>query len=68
MAANVKRCPKCRSVNVIKIIYGYPSSELFQKAEAGKIRLGGCCIYEDNPDYFCKDCENEWNRVQALKS
>jgi hypothetical protein len=43
-----------------------PSSELFEEAEAGKVKLGGCCIIEDGPEYFCKDCEHEWNRKQVI--
>lgn len=43
-----------------------PSHELFQEAEAGKVKLGGCCIIEGGPEYFCKDCENEWNKEQAI--
>jgi hypothetical protein len=39
---------------------------LFQEAQAGKVKLGGCCIIEGSPEYYCKDCNNEWNREQAL--
>jgi len=42
------------------------SFELFQEAEAGKVKLGGCCIIEGSPEYYCKDCNNEWNREQLL--
>lgn len=55
-----KTCPKCKSKNVRKIMYGYPSYEAFEKAEAGKIVLGGCCISPDNPDYGCLDCKHQW--------
>ena len=66
MAITYKKCPKCRSNNSVKIVYGMPNYELFLEAEAGKIKLGGCAIIEGNPEYFCKDCEHEWNREQAL--
>lgn len=26
-------CPKCKSKNIIPIVYGYPSSELFELSE-----------------------------------
>ena len=65
MAINYKKCPNCGSKNSLKIIFGMPSYELFEEPEAGKVRLGGCCIMEDGTEYFCKDCENEWNRDQA---
>lgn len=61
MAVLVKMCPACGSVNIVKIVYGYPCFELFQNAEAGKVRLGGCCISDSDPEYFCRDCEKEWN-------
>lgn len=61
MTASLKNCAGCGSVNVVKIVYGYPSYELFQDAEAGKIRLGGCCISDSDLKYFCKDCEKEWD-------
>lgn len=61
-----KRCPRCGSKNSVKIIYGMPSYELFQEAEVGKVKLGGCCITEGASEYFCKDCEHEWNRGDAI--
>jgi len=30
------------------------------------VKLGGCVIIEGNPEYFCIDCEHEWNREQAI--
>jgi len=44
VAVNYKKCPKCGSKNSVKIVYGMPSFKLFQEAEAGKVKLGGCCI------------------------
>lgn len=66
MAINYKQCPKCGSKNSIKIVYGYPSHELFLEAEAGKVKLGGCFVSIGDPDYCCKDCECTWNREQAI--
>ena len=66
MAITYKQCPKCGSKNSVKIVYGMPSYELFQEAEVGKVKLGGCVIIEDNPEYFCKDCEHEWNLEQPI--
>jgi hypothetical protein len=35
-------CPQCdSSENVIPIVYGYPSEELFEAAERGEVSLGG---------------------------
>lgn len=61
-----KKCPSCGSKNVVKIVYGMPSYELYEEAEQGKVVLGGCCIMEDAPQYFCKDCNYEWNKNQVI--
>ncbi len=66
MAINYKQCPNCGSKNSIKILYGDPSFKAYQDAEAGKVKLGGCCMMLGGPEYFCKDCEHEWNREQAI--
>ena len=50
----------------MKIIYGYPDYETFEKAQTGKNKPGGCIHFEGNPEYYCKDCEYEWNREQAI--
>ncbi|MBL4933201.1 hypothetical protein [Clostridium paridis] len=62
-----KQCPKCGSKNTLKIIYGFPSHELLLEVEAGEVKLGGCCIFEGNPEYYCKDCKCEWSREQAIE-
>lgn len=66
MGINVKKCPACHSLNVIRMIYGMPEYELFQEAEDDKVKLGGCCIDESVPDYHCKACGYEWNRQDAI--
>ena len=55
-------CPKCKSNNVIPIMYGYPAPSVMDEAEMGKIKLGGCvvCFFGVQPERFCKDCEYEW--------
>ena len=55
-------CTKCKSNNIIPIMYGYPTHEAFEEAEKGNIKLGGCEVFigGGQPDRFCKDCENEW--------
>ena len=60
-------CPKCNSNNIIPIIYGYPTQEMFQDSDNDKCILGGCCIAADEETeksldkYHCKDCGFEWN-------
>lgn len=47
------RCPKCNSVNVARIEYGYPGPEMMQKAHRGEIVLGGCCVTDDDANRAC---------------
>lgn len=48
-------CPVCRrSDSVVSIIYGMPSYDLFLEAERGLVHLGGCCVSEENPQWYCK--------------
>ncbi len=66
LAINYKKCPKCSSKNAIPTVYGLPAPEHFEKAEEGKVRLGGCCVGENDPEFYCKDCEYEWNKEQVV--
>jgi rubrerythrin len=51
-------CPKCRkSVVPVPIAYGYPSPDLFEDADAGRVQLGGCVISGDDPQWACPACE-----------
>ena len=31
-----------------------------EEVDKGLLKLGGCLVEKDNPDLFCKACENEW--------
>jgi len=65
MPVNFRQCPDCGSKNTVKIVYGNPSRAVYAKAEAGLIRLGEGSAGPDSPEFFCSDCEYEWNREQA---
>ena len=55
--APTQRCPSCAELVVpLPIVYGYPSPELFEEAEAGRVRIGGCVISGDDPEYECPIC------------
>ncbi|WP_018350311.1 hypothetical protein [Longispora albida] len=45
-------CPDCGEAS-IPIMYGMPSYEAFQRAEAGELALGGCVVFEDAPRWRC---------------
>ncbi len=58
---HTKLCPVCRKTDqVIPIIYGSPSFELWQESKKGTVRLGGCCISSENPEWYCKRDEIEF--------
>ncbi len=54
-----RKCPACGSTDVVPILYGMPTAELFKKAEAGRIALGGCCITRDDPRWRCASCSKD---------
>ena len=60
MPKKIPICPNCRSKNVISIIYGLPTEDIGKEAEEGKVKLGGCCVTDNDPEWYCKDCEIEW--------
>ena len=57
----VKQCTKCSSKeNVVPIAYGYPGPEMWKESEMGEIKLGGCGIVENAPEWYCNKCEHEF--------
>ena len=54
------KCPSCGSDTVLTIVFGYPSPELIEEMQQGKVALGGCCMSEDDPEWECTDCEHRW--------
>ena len=60
---NGNQCPECLTKDsILKIQYGYPSNEGVIKADKGEIKLGGCTIDDNNPDYHCNNCNYEWKK------
>jgi hypothetical protein len=53
-------CPKCKSKDVIPIVYGKPSNQTLERSERGEIKLGGCCLYGNDLKSYCKNCKNEF--------
>ncbi|MCL1831070.1 MAG: hypothetical protein FWG21_06530 [Oscillospiraceae bacterium] len=53
------KCPSCGSYEIAKILYGLPyfNDDLKKKLEAKEIVLGGCIVYEGNPEFYCNSCE-----------
>jgi hypothetical protein len=57
---SLQRCPKCGAYAGIPILYGYPSSETLEAAEKGEIKLGGCIVTFDQPNWSCRSCHHRW--------
>ena len=53
-------CPACDSNDVAIIVFGYPSWETVEAADSGELRLGGCSVEQDDPEWHCNQCEYEW--------
>jgi DNA invertase Pin-like site-specific DNA recombinase len=62
------RCPSCKATKGIAISYGYPSQELFKKAERNEAVLGGCMQALDDPDRQCLNCQHQWEIVRRSSS
>ena len=56
-----KDCPKCKSRNIVEMMYGLMSVEACEDRGLSESFYGGCC--EDDktrPDYICLNCGYEW--------
>jgi len=62
---DVKRCPRCHSDEVIPIVYGEPSEEMFEESVAGRVALGGCGVFPESPDFTCQNCGHDWRADEA---
>jgi hypothetical protein len=60
--ATSRKCPRCESPEVIPIIYGLPADreEAMKADREGKIKLGGCIVGEESPNFTCKSCGKKW--------
>jgi hypothetical protein len=54
------RCPRCGSADVVPIVYGLPSRKMIEDCHAGRIALGGCCVFPHYPDHLCDSCGHKW--------
>ena len=60
----VPPCPTCGSHQVAEFFYGLPNLDRLRlDLEAGRVVLGGCCLFEDSPHWRCHACLHEWGRA-----
>ena len=56
------KCPICNET-MVKIIYGMPDPELWEKAKQRKAFIGGCCVIEgQSPSYHCYNCQKSFTK------
>lgn len=60
----VRRCPKCGSKDVARIMYGLPNmadEHLQEQLAKAKVALGGCVFDPSaSPSHYCNACDHEW--------
>jgi hypothetical protein len=55
-------CSSCRGKVFGSYLYGliYPEEELLAQIERGEVRLRGCLIEFDDPQWFCRNCGTDY--------
>ena len=55
------RCLSCSGTTFGSYLYGlvFPDEDLFAQIGRGEIRLRGCCIEFDSPQWFCRTCNTD---------
>lgn len=60
-------CPRCGAADaIVPIAYGYPSPEMIEGANQGKVRLGGCVIGPNVPAWYCSRCAHPFGRLAGI--
>ena len=61
-ARRTRTCPRCGSRETVRIQYGMPaySDHLAADLEAHRVVLGGCMVWDDQPDLSCIACGLEF--------
>lgn len=55
----IPSCPNCGN-EMVEIVYGLPSEELYQKEKRRQVLLGGCSNSEHSPKYYCFKCMRKY--------
>ncbi len=59
-----KVCPNCKRKNIAKLVWGLPSykflEEIDKEENKGKYQLRGCCVSNNDPEFYCNDCGEEF--------
>jgi len=67
MARRSRKCPRCGSERIARILYGMPafSEELRLDLEAGRVALGSCAVTGNDPRWRCLNCGYEMGRPRG---
>jgi hypothetical protein len=60
-------CLTCGAAS-IRIIYGMPDLDLFERSERGEVALGGCMIFDGRPTRQCSSCGHEFAPAALAQS
>jgi hypothetical protein len=61
-------CPKCGAESPMPILYGLPGPELGESAARGELVLGGCIIRDDNPEWQCRACGEQYGASEETRA
>lgn len=56
--------PHCGNPDVVRIVYGYPLGDDFEREQRGEIVLGGCVIGPESPTHVCRACGENFGRLR----
>jgi hypothetical protein len=59
----VPLCPDCGSRESIPIVYGLPGEQLYDASHRGEVVLGGCVIWDGNPQWSCPVCGRHFRKA-----
>ncbi|MBN3761143.1 hypothetical protein [Burkholderia sp. Ac-20365] len=54
-------CPACQKKEGVPLLYGFPSTDDFERAARGEVILGGCVVDFDSADQKCRKCDHSWS-------
>ena len=52
-------CLSCGVRSNIRVVYGLPGPDLFEKARQGELTFGGCSPDAPPRPWLCKSCEHD---------
>ncbi len=59
-------CPQCGSRG-LPLVYGDPTPEMREEAQAGRVALGGCALDGGAPRWTCRSCGASWQALELTK-